>query len=74
MYIIQHMFNSHSSQSLCRIQVTVTSAMGIMKRTNIVPRVGIEYKSLAFQTSVITITPPWLPDVATLLMPPWLLA
>ena len=33
---------------------------------NIVPRAGIESTSLAFQTSVLTITPPRLPDVITI--------
>ena len=36
---------------------------------NIVPRVGIQPTSFAFQVSVLTITPPKLPGVITLAMP-----
>ena len=40
-----------------------------MKIGNIMPRVGIEPTSLAFQAIVLTITPPRLPDVAILPTP-----
>ena len=47
--------------------VTATNVMGVMKMGNIVPRSGIRLTSLAFQASVLTITPPRLPDVPTML-------
>ena len=37
-----------------------------MKMRNIVPRVGIEPTSLAFQANLLTISPPRIPDVTTL--------
>ena len=43
--------------------------MGVMEMGNIVLRVGIELTSLAFQASVLTITPPRLCDVTTLPTP-----
>ena len=42
--------------------------VGVMKMGNIVPRAGIEPISLAFQVSVLNISPPRLSDVTTLTM------
>ena len=42
------------------------SVVGVMKVGNIAQGAGIELTSLAFQASVITITPSRLPDVITL--------
>ena len=39
--------------------------VGVMKMGNIVPRTGIEPRSLAFRTSLLTITPPKLVEVTT---------
>ena len=49
--------------------VRATSVMGVMKMGNIVPTVGIEPTSLAFQASVLTITPPRFPHVTILPTP-----
>ena len=46
-------FNNHAVHSLYRIMVTVTSVVGMMKMGNIVPRVGMDLTSLAFQASVL---------------------
>ena len=55
------MFNNHS---LYRILVT---SCDMMKMKDIAPRAGIERTSLAFCASLfMTITPPRLPNVATL--------
>ena len=43
-----------------------TNVVGMMKMENIPPKVGIEPTSIAFQASVLTITPPRLPDGTTL--------
>ena len=40
--------------------------MGVMEMGNIVPRAEIKPTSLAFQPSVLTITPHQLPEVSTL--------
>ena len=48
-----------------------TSAMGgggVMKRRNVAPRVRFEPLPLAFQVSVLTITPPILPDAIAICM------
>ena len=45
-----------------------SSIMGVMKMGNIVARVGIKCTSLAFQASVLTITPNRIPDVTTISM------
>ena len=42
---------------------------GVMKKGNIVPKAGIEPTFLVFCASVVTITPPRLPDVTTVCMP-----
>ena len=52
-----------------RIIVMATSVVRVMKMGNIVPRVKIEPISLAFWVSMLTITPPSLPDVTTLPTP-----
>ena len=49
--------------------LTIITVLGVMKMGNIAPRVGIEPTSLAFRTSVLTISPPMFPHVTTLLMP-----
>ena len=46
--------------------------MGVMKMGNFVPRAWIELKSLAFWTSMLTITPHMFPDVTTVPMPTYL--
>ena len=58
----QSRFNNHTVHNMCRILVMATS---VMKMGNIVPRLGIESTSLAFQASVLTNTPPRFPDVTT---------
>ena len=65
----QGRFNSHTPHNLYRVMVMATSIMGVMKRRNIVPRERIEMTSLAFQASVLIITPWRLLDVHTLPMP-----
>ena len=40
-----------------------------MEMGTIAPRAGVEPKSLAFQVSVLTITPPMFPDVTTIPTP-----
>ena len=45
--------------------VKATSVLGVMKMGNIVLRAGVEPTSLAFWASVLTITPPMLPDATT---------
>ena len=47
--------------------------MDAMKRGNIVPRARIEPASLAFRASVLTITPPKIPDVTHTYLSMWLL-
>ena len=49
--------------------VMATSVMSVMKMGNCVPIVGIEPTPLAFQVSVLTITPPRLPAVTMLPIP-----
>ena len=49
--------------------VYMAMSWGVMKVGNIVPRVGIEPTSLAFQANVLIITPHRLPDVITIPMP-----
>ena len=56
--------------------VMATSVMGVMKMGNIAPRTGIEPTPFAFWASVLTITPPRLPNITTLPTPmrlfaPW---
>ena len=46
-----------------------TRVMGVVKMENIAPRMGIKPTSLAFQARVVTVTPPGLPDVITVLIP-----
>ena len=46
-----------------------TYVVGVMKMGTIVSRVGIEPTSLAFQANVLTITPPRLSDVTTVIPP-----
>ena len=46
--------------------------MGVIKMGNIMPRVGIDPSSLAFQASVLSITSPRLPGVTTLPTPTFL--
>ena len=46
-----------------------TSAEGVLKIGNIVPRVGIKHTSVAFQVRVLTITPPRFPYVTTVPTP-----
>ena len=43
-----------------------TSGIGVMRMGNSVPTVGIKSTSLAFWDSVLSITPPRLPDVTIL--------
>ena len=64
--LAQRRFSNHIAHSLYRIMDMETSVMMVMKMGNIVPRTGIEpITSLAFQASVLTITPLRLPDVTT---------
>ena len=55
------MFNNHIAYSLYKIMITATSVVGVMKMGNIMPKAGIKPTSLAFQGSVLTITPHRLP-------------
>ena len=41
----------------------------VMKTGDVAPRVEIKFTSLAFQASVLTITPPRFPDATTILLP-----
>ena len=66
LYIYKDRFNNNTAHNLLRIMVRATSVVNVMKMRNIVPSAGIEPTSLAFQASVLTITPPRLPDVTTL--------
>ena len=51
--------------------VTATTVMGVMKMGNSVPQAGIEPIILTFQASVLTITPPRLPEISMLPTPTW---
>ena len=58
---------THTVHKLYRIMVMASSVVGVMKMGNIAPRVGIRPPFLAVWASVLTITPPKLPDVTILL-------
>ena len=51
------------------VMVTGTNVTGAMKMGNVVPRVGIKHRSLAFQANVLTITSSRLPGVTTVPTP-----
>ena len=69
---IQVRFNNRTPQTFDRIIVTATRFVGVMNMGKVVPKMGIELTSPVFQASVLTITPPRVPEAATLSM--WLLA
>ena len=59
MYSMRPSFSPRYCSRLCLSHC----CMCVMKRGNIAPRAGFEPKSLAFRTSVLTISPLRLPDV-----------
>ena len=59
----QSTFNKDAVHNLYNIMVTATRVVGLMKMGNIVPRVGIELTYLAFQASLLTNSPPRIPDI-----------
>ena len=56
--LTQGRFNNHTSCSLYKIMDPTINEVGVMKMGEIVLRVGIEPKSLAFWASILTFTTP----------------
>ena len=54
------------------IITTITIVLGVMNMGHKVCRVGIESTSLAFHTSVLTITPTMFPDIVIVLIPTYI--
>ena len=62
----QGRFKNRTAYILYSILVMAVALWTLMKIGNIVPRAGIEPISLAFQTTVLTISPRRLPDVTAI--------
>ena len=65
----QGRFNKHTACSLYRILVMEPNVVRGVKMGNIAPGAGMEPRSLAFLSRVLTITPHWLLDVTIQLTP-----
>ena len=70
-YIFIHRVDSTTIQDIACTGTPgmATSAVGVMKMGNIVPRVGIEPTPLAFPDRCATVTPCRLPDITIIPLP-----